>query len=258
MRFESVLLLRAVGRKKLRLLARYHVNTLSKIGTVFALFLIIFVGGRAATGGAITDSLGGIIVGFFLYTMALESFSSVSNDISREKMWGTLEQLYLSAHGFRRVIAAKVVVNVFVSFLLGSGVLALMLVTTGERLHFDVVSIVVVGTLTLATAVGLGFVFAALAIIYRRIQSLFRIVNLVLLGFVAAPVEGNPLLKLIPLTLGSHLIRRIMVDGVPFWQLPAADLWLLVAKAAVYVVVGGVVFAYGVDVARRRGVFGHY
>lgn len=258
MRFESLLLLRAVGWKKLRLLARYHVNTLSKLGTVFALFLIIFVGGKTVTGEAITDSLGGIIVGFFLYTMAIESFSSVSSDISREKMWGTLEQLYLSAHGFRRVIAAKVVVNVFVSFLMGAGVLALMLATTGEQLYLNVVSIVVVGTLTLSTAIGLGFVFAALAVIYRRIQSLFRVINLVLLGFVAAPVEANPLLKLIPLALGSNLIRLIMVDGITFWQLPAGDLSLLVGKAVAYLLVGGLVFEYGVTVARRRGIFGHY
>ena len=45
-------------KKRFILLVRYPVNTLSQIGTIALVFLVIFYGGRAVAPAAISDTLG--------------------------------------------------------------------------------------------------------------------------------------------------------------------------------------------------------
>jgi ABC-2 type transport system permease protein len=49
-----------------------------------------------------------------------------------------------------------------------------------------------------------------------------------------------------------------MVDGVRLWELPPADLAVLVGVAAVYLGLGYAVFHYATRRARRLGVLGDY
>lgn len=252
------LLFRAVLKKKALLLVRYPVNTISQFGTVYLFFLVIFLGGKAVAGAALDDSLAGIIVGFFLWTVAVVSYSSLSWDVTREAQWGTLEQLFMSPHGFGRVIATKVVVNVLEAFLWGTVILVLMLATTGRSLHLDVVTVAPLGVLTVASAVGVGFTFGGLAIIYKRIENAFQLVQFAFIALIAAPVSSVPALKALPLAQGSYLIRRAMQDGVRLWEFPAAELAVLVATAVAYLGVGYVLFHRAQMRARRQGVLGHY
>jgi len=251
-------LLGAVIRKRLLLLVRYPVNTLSQLVTIYALFAIVFFGGGAVAGPALADSLDGIIVGFFLFTLAIAAFSGLSWDITREAQWGTLEQLFMSPYGFGRVVATKVVVNVFEGFLWGAVVLVLMLLTTGRTLSFDVLTVVVLGVLTVASAVGVGFVFGGLAILYKRIENAFQLVQFAFIGLIAAPASGVGWLNALPLVQGSRMLQVAMQEGVALWQFPAGDLGLLVGTAVVYAGAGYYLFQRAQRRARRRGVLGHY
>lgn len=252
------LLFRAVLKKKVLLLVRYPVNTVSQFGTIYLFFLVIFLGGQAVAGAALDDSLAGIIVGFFLWTVAIVSYSSLSWNITREAQWGTLEQLFMSPHGFGRVIVTKVVVNVLEAFVWGAVILALMLLTTGRSLHLDAVTVLPLGVLTIASAVGVGFALAGLAILYKRVENAFQLVQFAFIGLIAAPVSSVPVLKALPLAHGSHLIQRAMQDGVRLWEFSPTALGVLVATAVVYVGVGYALFHRAQRRARRKGVLGHY
>lgn len=253
-----VVLTRAVARKQVTLLARYPLNTASMLVSLYVFFAIVFFGGRAVAGAAIADTLPGIVVGFFLYTMTIVAYSGMAWDVTREAQWGTLEQLYLSPYGLGRVVAVKSAVNVALSGLWGAIILASMLLTTDQTLTIDLATIVPIGLLALAPAVGIGFVFGGLALVYKRIESVFQLLQFAFIGLIAAPVGQYPLLKLAPMSLGSHLLSAAMIRGVRLWEMPAIDLALLVGLAALYLGAGYAVFALLGRRARRLGVLGHY
>lgn len=255
---STLVLSRAVARKQATLLVRYPLNTASMLVTLYVFFALVFFGGQAVAGAAIADSLSGIVVGFFLYTMTVVAYSGMSWDVTREAQWGTLEQLALSPYGLGRVMAVKSAVNVAFSALWGAIILAMMLLTTGQSLTIDVLTIIPVALLALAPAVGIGFVFGGLALVYKRIESVFQLLQFVFIGLIAAPVDQFPVLKFAPMSLGSHLLSQAMVDGVRLWELPTSDLAILVAVAVAYLGAGYVAFSALSRRARRLGVLGHY
>ena len=255
---ESYVLARAVAYKSLVLRVRYAFNTLTNLVTIYVFFALLFFGGRAVAPQAITDSLTGIIVGFFLLLMATVAYSDLSWELIREAQWGTLEQLYMSPLGFRRVVFLKTTVNVLVAFAFGALLLGAMLLTTGTSLALDPLTVVPLGLLTLGTAVGVGYVLGGLALLFKRVENVFQIVQFSFVGLVAAPVDAYPLLKALPLALGADLLRTAMGEGVRLWALPTVDLALLVVKAVGYVAAGHVVFGWLARRARAGGKLGKY
>jgi ABC-2 type transport system permease protein len=249
---------RAAFKKKLLLLVRYPVNTISQLGTMLLVFGVIFFGGRAVAGAAITDSIEGIIVGYLLWTMSVAAYGGLSWGVAREAQWGTLEQLFMSPFGFGPVMAVKTVVNVLEAFLWGAVTLAVMMAVTGRWLAIDPLTVVPLVALSLAPAVGIGFVFGGLSIRFKRIENAFQLIQFVLIGLIAAPVGQYPLLRWLPLAQGSKMLRTAMQDGVSIWAFPAGDLAVLVLTAVVYLGIGYGAFHYCQRWARREGVMGHY
>ncbi|QKY21095.1 ABC transporter permease [Halolamina sp. CBA1230] len=245
-------------RKKLLLLVRYPVNTLSQFGTVLLVFGVIFYGGRAVAPAAIGDSIEGIIVGYLLWSMSITAYSGLSWGVAREAQWGTLEQLFMSPFGFGPVMATKTVVNVLESFLWGAATLFVMMAVTDRWLAVDPLTVIPIGALAIAPAVGIGFVFGGLAIRFKRIENAFQLVQFLLIGLIAAPVEQYPLLRWLPLAQGSRMLRTAMQEGVPIWAFPTGDLAVLVVTAVGYLGVGYAAFHYCQRWARREGVMGHY
>ncbi|WP_121743233.1 ABC transporter permease [Natronorubrum halophilum] len=251
-------LVRAIARKEIILMIRYPVNTFSNLLLTYLFFLLIFFGGQAVAGPALTESLDGIIVGFFLWTMSSLSFGYLAYSVSAEAQWGTLEQLYMTPFGIRTIMVVKAVVGTIINFGWGVVMLLLMLVTSGQTLQIDIVTVLSLGMLTLASALGIGFLFAGLALLYKRIEDLLSLVNFLIVGFIAVPVGSYSLLKALPLAQGSYLLRQTMEDGILVWELPAVELLILVATAVAYVGVGYYVFWWSQRRARRKGILGHY
>jgi ABC-2 type transport system permease protein len=249
---------RAAVRKRVALLVRYPVNTLSQFGTTVLLFLVIFFGGRAVAPAAVSDTIGGIVVGYLLWTLSIVAYSGLSWNVTREAQWGTLEQLFMSPLGFGRVMTIKTAVNVAEAALWGVVTLGMMLVVTGERLVLDPLTVVPLAALAVAPAVGIGFLFGGLAIRFKRIENVFQLVQFVFVGLIAAPVEAFPLLRWLPIAQGSALLRTAMQNDVTLWALPTADLAILVVTAVGYLLGGYVAFRYCSRWARRAGVMGHY
>ncbi|SNZ06814.1 ABC-2 type transport system permease protein [Natronoarchaeum philippinense] len=251
-------------RIRVLLVVRYRMNFLAQIVSMYLFFAVIFFGGQAAAGslnggaGALGSTLDAVIVGWFLWTMAQSAYSSLSREITQESRWGTLEQLYISSYGFGVIIAGKMLVNMLMSLCIGGMMLALMLLTSGRSLALDLVTIVPLTTLALLSVVGLGFGFAGLTLVYKRISSISQLMQFALMGLVAAPRADVFVMNLLPLVKGSELLQRAMRSGVRLWEFPAAELGLLTGVAVVYSLGGYGVFRYCSNVARRRGVMGHY
>lgn len=256
--WQTTNLFRTVFKKQAILLLRYPVNTFSQIVTIYIFFVIIFYGGQAVAGPALTDTIDGLIVGFFLYTMTIVAYSGLAWNVTREAQWGTLEQLYMSPFGFGRVMVVKAAVNVIFSLVWGGVILALMVLTTGRSLYFDIVTLVGIGVLTLVPVIGVGFVFAGLALLYKRIENLFQLVQFAFIALIAAPLSSYRWLAVLPLVEGSRLLQLAIREGTRLWEFPATDLGILLGTAIVYFVGGYYLFQRAQHRARRRGLLGHY
>lgn len=255
---DTVVVFRAVARKAVSLRLRYKFNTLANIGMIYVLFLLVFLGGRTFSVQAVSDSLSGIIVGFFLFTVAQVGFSRVAQDLIEEAQWGTLERLFMTPLGFGRVIVLKTVVNVGLSLVIGTVLLASMMVTTGRYLSVDVVTLAPLVVASLASAVGVGFVLAGLALVYKRVENVFPLVQFGFMGALALSGSDSLVVDLLPLATGMEHLRLAMTAGMGLFEMPVPGLVSLALNAVVYLAVGYAVFGYATTVARRRGVLGHH
>lgn len=251
-------LFRGVIAKKALLMYRYPINTLASIVTIYVFFLLTLFGGRAVGGGAFDDSLASIVVGFFLVTASISAYNSLANAFAAEASWGTLEQLYMCRSGFGLVAVFIAVAEVLISVLTAFSVLVAMLLTTDIQLQFNLVSILVTLVLSVSSVIGVGFVFGGAAVVYKRIGNVFNIIQFGFIGLIAAPVESYPALKLLPLTQGSYLLRRIMTEDAHLWTFAPSEVVVLVATGVGYALLGYLVMLRFVRIARNRGVMGHY
>ncbi len=261
---STVTLLWEILRKQFTVMIRYRANFIINLFTIYLFFAIIFFGGQALVSqvtsgsGSMNSTFNGIIVGWFLWTMAQGAYAGLSGDVTMESQWGTLEQLFMSPHGFGKVMFLKAISNVVQSMVVGGLVLAMMLVTTQRVLAVDVVTIVPITLFALLSVVGLGFIFAGLALIYKRIGSISNLMQFGMIALVGAPIIDVSYLRFLPLVQGSAMLQEAMRFGTRLWQFSAVELGILVGTAFLYLIIGYAVFRFCSRIARKRGVMGHY
>jgi len=250
----------AMLQKFLIELKRYPLNTLSGFVTLYLVFLLLFAGARYAQGLGVNlfgEGLEGLVVGYLVWTFAIVAYSDLSWELMREAQQGTLEQLYMCPLGFRFVSLAWIASSFLTSLILVSALLGLMMATTGRVLRLPLGSLLPLVLLTLAPVYGVGLAMAGLALVYKRIQALFQILQFVFVALVALPGDAG-WGKVLPLALGTRLLGRVMVDGDRLTSLPLTDLLLLVGTAVVYLSLGILAFRVLEGVAKDRGLLAHY
>jgi len=251
-------LARAVLYREYLIFVRYPANAVGGVVVALFFFGVLFYGGRLLAGRALTDSLEGIVVGYFLWTLSVGAYSSVSNDIGSEVQWGTLERHITTPFGFAPVALLKGAAKVIRTFLTSAVVLAVMLLLTDTRLSLDPVTVVVLAGLSITSVLGLGFAAGGVTVLYKRIGNWLNLLQFGFVALISAPALDAPWTRFLPLAHGSALLQRAMVGGVRLWEFGLGDLGLLVGVAVGYLAGGYVVFHYATRRARRLGVLGDY
>jgi ABC-2 type transport system permease protein len=238
---------------------RYFLNTIMEVAAVFLTFVMALIGIRVLGGPmAAGQTVEMMVLGYFMWTVGMFSFSQQYWEIVMAAQTGTLEQLYLSPAGFRLVslfsTAAALIFNLFFAVVM----LALALVVSGRALHLDIVSMVPILLLVVVQMTGLGFVLGGLTLVFKRVQALHQVLQFVFIGCMVVPLAKYPLARCLPLTAATNLGGTVMIDGARLWQLGAADLGALVAVSAAYLALGLLVFGWCERAARDRGLLGQY
>lgn len=252
------LLAKAVLYREYLVFVRYPANAVGGIVVSVFFFGLLFYGGRMLAGRALTDSIEGIVVGYFLWTLSVGAYSAISNDIGSEVQWGTLERHVMTPFGFAPVAFLKGVAKVVRTFLTSAVVLAVMLLITGTTLRLDVVTVVVIAGLSVASVLGLGFAAGGVTVLYKRVGNWLNLLQFGFIVLISAPAFDLGWTKALPLALGSSMLQRAMIDGTRLWEFPIGDLALLAGVAVGYVLLGYGVFRYATRRARRLGVLGDY
>jgi ABC-2 type transport system permease protein len=249
---------KAVLYREYLIFVRYPANAIG--GLIFGLlfFGLLFYGGKLLAGRALTDSIEGIVVGYFLWTLSVGAYSAISNDIGSEVQWGTLERHVMTPFGFAPVALLKGVAKVVRTFLTSAVLLAVMLVLTGSTLQLHLLTVVPVAVLSVVSVLGLGFAAGGIAVLYKRIGNWLNLIQFGFIPLISAPAFDLGWARVLPLAQGSALLQRAMVDGTRLWEFPLADLGILLGTAVGYLLAGYVVFQLATDRARKLGVLGDY
>jgi ABC-2 type transport system permease protein len=251
-------LLKAVVYRDLLIWVRYPLNAALGVFMGVFFFALMFYGGTLVAGQAFSDSIEGLIVGYFLWTLSIGAYSGIMNDIQSEASWGTLERHFMTPFGFGPVVIAKSIAIVFRTFMTSAVVLVVMLLITGTTLDLNVVTVLPVAILTIAGALGLGLVMGGLSVLYKRISNVANLLQFAFIGLISAPVFDIPGARVLPLAQGSAMLQRAMRDGVHLWEFDPFSIAVLVGTAVCYLALGYAIFGLTTRRARGLGVLGDY
>lgn len=250
----------ATARKVVIEFRRYLFDTMSGLVTIYGFFLILFFGAKVFGGDHpnFGTTLSQVIVSYALWALTMFTLSALGYDLVQEAQLGTLEQVSMSPFGLAHVLVARVFSTMFTYLGVWIVLFVLMMATTGRWLHIDVPSVLPIVLLSMGGIIGVGFVLAGLAIVFKRVQNALQINQIAIFALLVVPVDQAPVIKYLPLAWGADLLRRVMVDGTSIFSMPAADLLFLVANSAAYFFGGIAVFKLFERKARERGLLGHY
>ncbi len=204
------------------------------------------------------------LIGYLTWRVAGGAMMGVVKSLADDAQWGTLEQVWLSSRAYGQLLLVRAVVSILyytVRVLLIGGILLLLLrlpvsLPPGTGLIY---------ILTLSSAVGLAFVIASLHLVYKKVEAIaFPLATMLLfLTGALSSVQGIPLLfqvsRLLPLSSGIDLLRALIVEQRPFFDLVKTPEFVgLLLNAALYMGVGWYSFTW----AKRRtlvdGTLAHY
>lgn len=253
------IVLRAMWSKTFIEFRRYLFNSVVGMVTLYLVFLLLFYGAKFIGAGiGASETLEGMVVGYIVWMLAILTYQDPAWGISMEAEMGTLEQLCLSPAGFAWVNASFMIARLAVNMIFLAVIIVVAMLTTGRWLNLDLFSLLPLLLITVAGPYGFGFAMAGLALVFKRIQSVFQILQFVFVACVAVPVTQFAWAKYVPLALGTRLIRQVMAEGAKLWELPAADILTATLVGLGYLVLGLGFFGYCIRVARDKGLLGQY
>jgi len=256
---KKLLLFKAFLKKEFILFRRYLVNSIGGMLTIYVIFLLLLGSYRGLVGGGDHgDTVEQLVVGYVLWFFMLSTYQDVAYTLRREAKEGTLEQLYMSVHGFGWVMGAKAAAGFFVNSILVVILLRAVMVVTGSTLNIDLLSIVPITIFTLIGILGIGFTVGGLTLVFKRIESFTQMIQFALVALVAVDPQSVWWVRLLPGSYGASLVRRVMIGGA---HLSNLGFW----ECAFFIVIslGHLGLGYGIyrlceRKAMSEGLLGHY
>lgn len=141
-------LLRVTVEKRFNLFRRYLFDSVFGIVSLFITFALALFGGQQIAPTVIDGSKSGLVVGFFVWTMAAAAYNDISQQVETEAEWGTLEQITMSPFGIGTVVFLNSIVYVVGGVLSGILMLVLMIMIADVSLSVPL-DIVPIGALAI-------------------------------------------------------------------------------------------------------------
>lgn len=252
-------LLKANIRKEYLELRRYLPNTIAMLITFYVIFLGMFAGIQVVGDPSVADmNVQYMIVNYIFWFLAMMVVNNIGYEITNEAMRGTLEQLSMSPMGIWRIVTTRLASSMILNFFLIVVLLYASMLTTGQWLNLDVVTILPILILTLISMCGLGFIIAGMSIVLKQVQAFLQILQFLLAGLTFVPLSVAPFLAFFPFVKGVDMVRNVMIDGATLTQIGGGDYAILIVNAVIYFAVGLNFFLFCERLAMRKGLLGQY
>lgn len=252
-------LLKANIRKEYLEMRRYLPNTVAVLVTFYIIFLGMFTGIQVVGDPSASDmNTQYAIVNYIFWFMAMMVVNEIGFGMTGEATRGTLEQLSMSPMGIWRIILARLIASLILNFVLIFVLLYASMLTSGQWLNLDFITILPILILTLISMCGLGFIIAGMSITIKQIQGFLNILQFLIAGLTFVPLSVAPFLAFFPFVKGVDLIRDVMINGVTLTQISISDYSILIVNAVIYFIIGLRVFLYCERIAMKKGLLGQY
>ena len=252
--------------KSVKELVRYKFNTISDILSFYMLFIAMFFGlkffGSSINASPVSlgETLEGLVVGFFLWTVMFMAYSDTAYTITDDASKGTLEQISMSSLGLHKVVVVRSISNMIVNFLVCFIVLFSIMATTNYWLNIKVGQLILIIMLGIFSILGIALIFGGLALIFKKIKSLLNIIQYFLLGIVI-PGPGafsDMVSSIIPFRPTVGAIFNMAIGGESLADISSMQYGIIIANSAAYFIVGLIVFDICYKIAKKKGVLGQY
>ncbi|MHB9132669.1 MAG: ABC transporter permease [Armatimonadota bacterium] len=243
------------------LFLRYPLEAVTGIISLTAVFLALFLGVHyiAGPGAAYGGRLESVIVSYLLWSLTIFALGDMGWTIQIEAQTGTLEQVYLSPYGPRKVFLLRALSNLFMQLFMITVVFFIIKWFTHQHLSLSPAIAAPLACIMLGTY-GMGFVLAGLTLLFKRIQNVLQLSQFVVLFLVAVPIENwqgtaGTLGLLIPLAPAAAMVREMMARGAAF---NTEHFLYAFLNGVAYFTLGTLLFKYADRQAKRRGLLGGY
>lgn len=252
--------LKSCWKQGYRLMTRYLFNTLSGFVTLYIVFALLFFGAKNIGGGAIDlgDTLEGMFAGYVTWMLAMMGCTDLAWHVTNEAQTGTFEQQYLSPVGYKWIAVFTESFNFLANAAVVFIITLVMSVTTGQQIHLHLASTLPVMLAVYIQAAGVGFALAGLALVYKRVQAFFQVVQFLIIGIFFIPWDRFPWARYLPLAASQKLLQRVLIDGTKIWEVSSGEILVVVGVTAAYIALGTGFFSIAESKARERGLLGQY
>lgn len=252
-------LFQANFRKQLIEMKRYAPNTIALFLTVYIIFIGMFFGIQLI-GSPDTQSITiqYTIASYIFWYLAMMIVNGMGYEIVSETMRGTFEQLGMSPSGIWKILTTRLLAESLLHSIIVMLLLYLSMLTSGEWLNVDLISITPIFILTCVSMFGLAFMIAGLTVILKQIQAFLQIFQFALAGLTMVSFSSPIIHTILPFTKGIDMIRLIMVEHYFIMDFNALDFVVLIANALLYLGVGLTIYLSCERYARQKGILGQY
>lgn len=241
----------------------YWVEYLSNFVLYSLGFLLLVAAFRSATGEFGQNGILRTLLGYITWYMCANVMASIAHVAEDESRTGTLEQLFLTGLSPLVVFLVRSFGRILMEITQGLPLALLLAILLGVLRPIPLLAILVF-TLTLLGACGLGFALAGIAMVIKRADSLITTIWQMLVFFSGALAPMHPpalalVARILPLGLGIENLRMVYLEGASLstlWQnglLPG-----LLVNTLTYILIGLALFTWGERRARRNGTLAHY
>ena len=237
---------------------RYLVNTIFNIIVFYLIFLALLGGVRVFGGDFVYDeTIAGLIVSFYSWTMMLSVFTSTAYLVEANKMYGTLETLTANSRSLILVLITESVVDILFFFVFSLLNIFLFSITAGVSISYNILSLLVVVFTGLISMLGLSLVIAGITLIIRKAGNALNLMQFILLGILFLPSTIYTQI-FVPFFSAFTLLEKIMVDNLTIITVPSDLLLFLFINAVIYFTIGIVTFTLCLKKGMKKGYLGFY
>lgn len=252
-------LLRANIKKEYIELIRYLPNTIALLLTFYIIFLGMFLGIQVIGDPNAQDlNIQYVIVNYIFWFLTMMVVSNVGWQITNEAMRGTLEQLAMSPMGIWKIMTTRLIASTILHSIIIIILLYLSMLTTGQWLNIDLITILPILMMTLISMFGVGYIIAGISILFKQVEAFLQILQFILAGLTFVPLSVAPFLAYFPIVKGVDLVRNVMIDHVTISEINGTDFGVLICNSVIYFVIGLAFFLLCERIAMKRGLLAHY
>jgi ABC-2 type transport system permease protein len=234
-------------------LKRYPFDAVTGIITLGGFFFLLLGAGQVIAGATpskegVTSLIITYVLGFFI----VGQVQTPTQVVSREAKSGMLEQLFLSGHALPTIFMMRSLGGLVSTFIWIGAMMAALFLLTGTGITWSFALFIPLIPM-LTASLGVGLIFGAIAMLFKETNSIFGILQipLFLLAGFSAPTTWWQ--YLIPVASSSGLTRALALGQT----MPLESLLLAFLSAAIWLMLGILVFQLSLRIAQQRGILGH-